>query len=71
MFRNRMLRKTFGPKTDEANMTGRDGIMKCFVTCNLTPIIREIRWKRMRWTGQVASLIERRGKFTLEPATKA
>jgi hypothetical protein len=62
VFKNRMLRKTFGPKRDE--VTGEwkrlhnEELYDLYVLRN---IIRVIKSRRMRWAGNVGLVEEKRG----------
>jgi hypothetical protein len=64
-FENRVLRKTFGPNRDE--ITGeckrlRNEELNDLYSPN---IIRPIKWRRMRWTGHVARMGERRDAYRI------
>ena len=64
MFKNRVLRKIFGPKRDE--VTGEWRKLHNEELCDLycsPSIVRAIKWRRMRWVGHVACLGERRGLY--------
>ena len=61
MFENRVLRRIFGPKRDEA--TGEWGklhneLNDLYSSPNM---VRVIKWRRMRWAGHVARMGERTG----------
>ena len=58
MFVNRVLRRIFGPKRDEVTGEWR----KIYEELNdlYSPnIVREIKSRRMRWTGHVGRIAER------------
>jgi hypothetical protein len=64
VFENRVLRRIFGPKTDE--VTGEWRKMHSGELCNLYPspsIIRRIKSRRMRWAGHVARMGEGRNVY--------
>ena len=62
MFDNRMLRRIFGPKRDE--VTGEwtklhnEELNVLYCSPN---IVRVIKSRRMRWAGNVARMVEKRG----------
>jgi hypothetical protein len=61
VFENRVLRGIFGPKRDEVTGEGRK--LRSGELHNLYPspdIIRQIKSRRMRWAGHVASMGEGR-----------
>jgi hypothetical protein len=39
VFENRMLRRMFGPKREEAGEAGEDCIMRSFITCTFQKIL--------------------------------
>jgi hypothetical protein len=65
VFENRVLRRIFGPKTEE------DGSWRILHnsklhSLNSSPnIIRVIKSRRIRWAGQVARMGERRGVYRI------
>jgi hypothetical protein len=65
VFENRVLRRIFEPKRDEVTEEWKkNSIMRSLIIC--TPhriLIRVINSKRMRWTGHVARMGERRGVY--------
>jgi hypothetical protein len=66
VFENRVLRRIFGPKRDE--VTGEWGRLHNEELNDLysSPnIIRVIKSRRMRWTGNVARMGERRGTYRI------
>ena len=64
MFENRVLRRIFGPKMDE--VTGEwiqlhnEELNDLYCSPN---IVLEIKSRRLRWTGHVARMGERRGEY--------
>jgi len=58
VFENRVLRRMFGPKRDEVTGEGRklhtEKLNKLYSSPN---IVRVIKWRRMRWAGQVARMV--------------
>ena len=62
VFENRMLRRIFGPKGDEVTRKSRklhnEELNDLYCSPN---IVRVIKSRRMRWTGHVARMGERRG----------
>jgi hypothetical protein len=66
VFENRVLRRIFGPKRDE--VTGEWRKLYNEELCNLyssPSIIRIIKSRRMRWTGHVAQMGEKRNAHRL------
>ena len=64
VFKNRVLRKMFGPKTDE--VTGEWERLHNEETYDLYPspnVIRVIKSRRMRWAGHVACMGDRRSAY--------
>jgi hypothetical protein len=64
VFENRVLRKIFGPKRDEVTEEWRK--MNNKELCDLyslRSIIRIIRSRRMRWTGHVTQMGEKRKEY--------
>jgi len=64
VFQNRVLRKMFGPKRDEVTGEWRklhDEELNDL--CSSPNIVRVIKSRRMRWTGHVARMGERRGVY--------
>jgi hypothetical protein len=60
MFEDRMLRRIFGPKTDEVKGEWRKFYNEELHDLYLSPnIVRVIKSRRMRWAGHVARM-ERR-----------
>jgi len=61
---NRVLRRIFGPKGDEVTGEWRklhnEELNDLYCSPN---IVRVIKWKRIRWTGHVARMGERRGIY--------
>jgi hypothetical protein len=61
MFENRVLRRIFGPKTDEITRQWRKLHTGELHNLYLSPdIIRQIKSRRMRWVEHVARMGERR-----------
>ena len=64
MFRNRVLRKIFGPRGDE--VTGEWGRQHKETLYDLySPNIWVIKSRRMRWAGHVACMRKRRGAYRI------
>jgi hypothetical protein len=64
VFENRVLRRIFGPKRDEA--TGEWGRLhneELNDLCSSPNIIRVIKSRRMRWAEHVARMEEKRGAY--------
>jgi len=61
---NRMLKRIFEPKRDEVTREWRklhnEELNDLYTSPN---IIRVIKWRRMRWAGQIARMGERRGVY--------
>ena len=66
VFENRVLRRIFWPKRDEVTGEWRklhnEELNDLYSSPNF---IRVIKLKRMRWTGHVACMMERRGAYVL------
>ena len=64
MFDNRVLRRIFGPKGDEVTGEWRklhnEELNDMYCSPN---IVRVIKSRRMRWTGHVARVGDRRGVY--------
>jgi len=64
VFENRVLRKIFGTKRDEVTGEWRklhnEELNDLYPSSN---VIRVIKSRRMRWTGRVARIVERRGVY--------
>jgi len=62
VFENRVLRKLFGPKRDEATGEWRklhnEELNDLY---SLPSIVQVVKWRRMRWAGHVARMGEDRG----------
>ena len=60
MFENKVLRRIFGPRRDEVTGDWRklhnDELNDLYSSPN---IVRVIKWRRMRWAGQVAVWVRR------------
>jgi hypothetical protein len=64
VFENRVLRRIFGPKRDEVRGQCRRLHNEELYTLYSSPnIIRVIKSRRLRWTGRVARMGERRGSY--------
>jgi hypothetical protein len=66
VFENRVLRRIFGPKSDE--VTGERRKLHNEELCDLyslPSIIRIIKSRRMRWAGHVARMGEKRNAYRL------
>jgi hypothetical protein len=64
VFENRVLRRIFGPKSDE--VTGQWGKLHSGQLHNLyssPDIVRQIKSRRMRWAGHVARMGEGRNAY--------
>jgi hypothetical protein len=66
VFENRVLRRIFGPKRDEATgdwrRTHNEELNDLYSSPN---IIRVIKLKRIRWAGHVARMGEKRGAYRI------
>jgi hypothetical protein len=66
VFENRVLRRTFGPKRDEATEEWRklhnEELNDMYSSSN---IIRVIKSRRMRWAWHVACMGEKRGAYRI------
>jgi hypothetical protein len=61
---NKVLRRIFGPKRDEVTREWRRPHNKELYGLHSSPnIIRVIKSRRLRWTGHVARVGERRGAY--------
>jgi hypothetical protein len=66
MFENRVLRKIFGPKRDEVTGECRKLHNEDLPDLHSSPsIIRMMDLRRMRWTGHVARMGEKRNAYRL------
>jgi hypothetical protein len=67
MFENRLLRRIFGPKRDEVTGEWRKLHNEQLHDLYSSPscIIRIIKARRMRWTGHVARMGEKRNAYRL------
>jgi hypothetical protein len=61
VFENRVLRRIFGPKTDEVTGEWRKLHNEELNALYSSPNIRAIKSRRMKWVGHVARIWERRG----------
>jgi hypothetical protein len=66
VFENRVLRRVFGPKRDEATGEWRrlhnEELNDVYSSPN---IIRVIKWTGMRWAGHVERMVEKRGAYRI------
>ena len=66
MFENRVFRRIFEPKRDEVTGKWRklhnEELNDLYCSSN---IVRVINWRRMKWTGHVARMGERRGLYSV------
>jgi hypothetical protein len=60
---NRVLRKIFGPKSEEDGSWRKLHNDELDNTCSLLNIVRVIKSRRMRWVGHVTRMGERRGVY--------
>ena len=64
MFENMVLRRIFGPRTDEVTGEWRrlhnEELNDLYCSPN---IVRVIKWRRMRWAGHVARMGVKRGVY--------
>jgi hypothetical protein len=68
VFENRVLRRIFGPKTDEITGCWRKLHNEELHNLYSSPIIiRMIKSRRMKWTGRVTGIREKRNAYTVEP----
>ena len=62
MFENMVLRRIFGPRRDEVKGEWRrlhnEELNDMYSSLD---IVRVIKWRRMRWAGHVARMVEERG----------
>jgi len=65
VFENRVLRTIFGPKKDEVIGSRENYVIRSLMLVVLTKytIIRAIQWRRIRWTGHVTLMFDRRGAY--------
>jgi hypothetical protein len=63
VFENRVLRRIFGPRRDEVTGDWRRLHNEELNDLYSSPNIRVIKSRRMRWTGNVARMGERRGAY--------
>ena len=64
VFENRVLRKIFGPKRDKVTGEWRKPHNEELNYLYSSPnIVRVIKSRRMRWTGYIARMSERRGVY--------
>ena len=66
MFGNRVLRRIFGPKRDEATREWRKLHTEELSDLYCSPnIVRVIKSRRIRWAGHLARMGENRGVYSL------
>ena len=63
MLENRVLRRIFGPKRDEVTVQWRKLHEEELNDLYSPDILRVIKSRKMRWTGHVARMRERRGGY--------
>ena len=64
VFKNRVLRRTFGPRRDEVTAEWRKLHNEMLNDlCSSPNIVRVIKSRRMRWAGHVACIGDRRGVY--------
>jgi len=62
VFENMVLRRIFGPRRDEVTGEWRRLHNEELKDLYSSPsIVRVIKWRRMRWAGHVARMVEERG----------
>jgi hypothetical protein len=66
VFKNRVLRRTFGPKRDKVTKEAERRLhdKELYTLYSLPDIIRVMKSQRLRWTGHVPHMRERRGAYT-------
>jgi hypothetical protein len=71
VFENRVLRRIFGPRRDEATGDWRKLHNEEFYKfCSSPNIIRVIKSRRMRWTGHVARMGETTNAYRISVGKK-
>jgi len=65
VFENMVLRRIFGPKKDEVKQKWRQLLNKKLNDLYSSPSIVRVIKSKMRWTGYVAHMGERRGVYTI------
>ena len=64
VFENRVLRRIFGPRRNEVTGEWRNLHNEKLNDLYCSPnIVRLNKWRRMRWAGYVARMVERRGVY--------
>jgi len=64
VFENIVLRRIFGPRRDEVTGDWRRLHNEELNDLYCSPkIVRTIKWRRMRWAGHVARMVEERGVY--------
>jgi hypothetical protein len=63
VFENRVLRRMFGPKSDEVTREWRKLHNEELNDLHSSPNIKVIKSRRMRWEGHVACMGERKGVY--------
>jgi len=64
VFQNRVLRRLFGSKRDEVTGEWRKLYNEELNDLHSSPkIVRVIKSRRMRWAGQAASMVDRKGVY--------
>jgi hypothetical protein len=66
VFENRVLRRIFGPKRDEVRGEWRKLHNEELRDLYSSPsIIRLVKWRKMRWVGYIARILEKRNAYRL------
>jgi hypothetical protein len=65
VFKNKVMRRIFGPKRDEVIGEWRRPCTEEFNDLYSPNIMPVIKFRRMRWTGHVARMGERRGVYRI------
>jgi hypothetical protein len=65
VFKNRVLRKIFGPKREEDGSWRKLQNDELHSLCSSTNIVRVIKSRRMRWVGHMAHMGKGRGVYSV------
>jgi hypothetical protein len=65
VFENRVLRRVFGPKSDEVTVEWKKLHNELNDLYSLSNIVRVVKSRRIRWAGHVARMVEGRGVHRL------